>query len=170
MMHISLEVNGQPVEAEVDSRTSLADFLRDQVELTGVHLGCEHGVCGACTVLLNGRSVRSCLMFAAQADGQEVTTVEGMAGPGELHPIQVAFIDKHGLQCGFCTPGLVLTTSELLADDPNPSAEEIRSRLSGNICRCTGYTKIFEAVEHAAGLLRAVGAAPASSNVAEDAR
>lgn len=153
-MQVGLEVNGRSTDVDVEARTSLADCLRDQLGLTGVHLGCEHGVCGACTVLVDGRSVRSCLMFAVQASGHRVTTVEGLAAAsGELHPVQAAFTEKHGLQCGFCTPGLVMTVSELLAECQAPTPEQIRTRLGGNICRCTGYVKIFEAVEHAAELL-----------------
>lgn len=157
-MQIHLEVNGHGHDAEVEDRTSLADCLRDRLALTGVHLGCEHGVCGACTVLVDGRSVRSCLMLAVQAQGHAVTTIEGLAagrGGEDLHPVQVAFMERHGLQCGFCTPGLVLTTSELLRDEPSPSAEQVRTRLSGNLCRCTGYVKVFEAVQRAAELMRA---------------
>jgi carbon-monoxide dehydrogenase small subunit len=132
---------------------TLADFLRDELGLTGTHLGCEHGVCGACTILLDGRSVRSCLMLAVQAEGHDLTTVEGLAPAGApLHPIQEAFSAKHGLQCGFCTPGFLLTVHELLADDPAPDGTEIRRRLSGNLCRCTGYHNIVEAVQYAAEL------------------
>ncbi|TAM92563.1 MAG: (2Fe-2S)-binding protein [Jatrophihabitans sp.] len=169
-----MEVNGRGVEVDVEDRTSLADCLRDRLGLTGVHLGCEHGVCGACTVLLDGSSVRSCLLFAVQAAGHRVTTVEGLAdgaGQGGLHPVQTAFMACHGLQCGFCTPGLVLTTCELLAEDPAPTAEEVRARLSGNLCRCTGYVKIFEAVDRAAELMRArSGTAAAPAGAAEDTR
>jgi carbon-monoxide dehydrogenase small subunit len=131
---------------------TLADFLRERLHLTGTHLGCEHGVCGACTVLLDGASVRSCLVLAAQADGHEVTTVEGLAGEnGELHPAQRAFSEEHGLQCGFCTPGFLMTTAEIVAEGVELSRDEIRERVSGNLCRCTGYHNIVTAVETAIG-------------------
>src|SRR5436190_3550608 len=143
------------MSAVADVRMTLADFLRDRLGLTGTHLGCEHGVCGACTVLLEGRSVRSCLLFAVQADGHEVTTVEGLAsGSGELHPIQQAFHERHGLQCGFCTPGFLLTVHELLESNPDPSDEDVREWLSGNLCRCTGYQNIVAAVRLAAERMR----------------
>jgi aerobic-type carbon monoxide dehydrogenase small subunit (CoxS/CutS family) len=143
---IRVVVNREAREAEVDPRTTLADFLREQLRLTGTHLGCEHGVCGACTVLLDGAPVRSCLMLAVQADGHDVTTVEGLAAGDQLHPIQQAFSDSHGFQCGFCTPGFVMTTVALLEENPSPSEEEVRDYLSGNICRCTGYQSIVEGV------------------------
>ncbi|HEU0337176.1 MAG TPA: (2Fe-2S)-binding protein [Gaiellaceae bacterium] len=150
-----LHVNGEERRGAAEPRVTLADFLRDELGLTGTHLGCEHGVCGACTVLLDGRSVRSCLLLAVQAEGHEVETVEGLAAPDEpLHPIQEAFSAKHGLQCGFCTPGFLMSVRELLADDPDPDEDSIRSRLSGNICRCTGYQNIVEAVRYAAELTR----------------
>jgi carbon-monoxide dehydrogenase small subunit len=150
-----LRVNGEELRGRAEPRMTLADFLRDELGLTGTHLGCEHGVCGACTILLDGRTVRSCLMLAVQAEGAALTTVEGLAAPdGSLHPIQEAFSEKHGLQCGFCTPGFLMTVDELLRDDPDPSEDTIRSRLSGNICRCTGYQNIVEAVRHAAELTR----------------
>ncbi len=152
---IQLWVNERPVRAVVDDRLLLADFLRDELHLTGTHLGCEHGVCGACTVLLDGRAARSCLMVAAQVDGCRVTTIEGLASPaGPLHPVQQAFRDCHGLQCGFCTPGMVLAAIDLLQDNPNPTETEIREGLSGNICRCTGYDGIVSAVRQAAEALR----------------
>jgi carbon-monoxide dehydrogenase small subunit len=151
---ISLEVNGRVRTARAEPRVTLADFLRDELNLTGTHLGCEHGVCGACTVLVDGRSTRSCLMFAVQAAGRSVTTVEGLSGPGEpLHPIQEAFSEKHGLQCGFCTPGFIMSAVELLGDNKRPSEQEIREHLSGNICRCTGYQNIVTAVQYAAELM-----------------
>jgi carbon-monoxide dehydrogenase small subunit len=150
-----LRVNGEELRGTAEPRTTLADFLRDELGLTGTHLGCEHGVCGACTILLDGRTARSCLLLAVQAVGHELTTVEGLAPvDGPLHPIQEAFSEKHGLQCGFCTPGFLMTVHELLADDPDPDEAEIRRRLSGNICRCTGYHNIVEAVRYAAELLR----------------
>lgn len=148
---IELSVNGTPVVAGVEPRMTLADFLRDRCGLTGTHLGCEHGACGACTVLLDGEAVRSCLMFAVQADGTEVTTVEGIAAPdGTLSPVQSALRECHGLQCGFCTPGFVMSLTALLRDNPDPSDEEIREGLSGNFCRCTGYQGIVAAARRAA--------------------
>ena len=148
---IQLSVNGTPTEAVVEARLTLADFLRERCGLTGTHLGCEHGVCGACTVLLNGAAVRSCLVFAVQADGMEVDTVEGVAAAdGELSPVQAAMRDCHGLQCGFCTPGFVMSITALLRDNPDPPDEQIREGLSGNVCRCTGYQGIVNAVRLAA--------------------
>lgn len=156
---IELRVNGATLTGAAEPRMTLADFLRDELGLTGTHLGCEHGVCGACTILMNGRSVRSCLLLAVQAQGSELVTVEGLAeADGGLHPIQEAFSAKHGLQCGFCTPGFLMTVHELLAEVPDPSEEEIRSRLSGNLCRCTGYQNIVASVRYAAELAR--GAQP----------
>jgi aerobic carbon-monoxide dehydrogenase small subunit len=147
MRTISVEVNGARREAQVEDRLTLADFLRHHLELTGTHVGCEHGICGACTILLDGRSVRSCLLLAVQANGREVTTVEGIApASGGLHPLQEAFRDHHGLQCGFCTPGVLTTLLELLRDNPDPTENEVRVALSGNLCRCTGYISIVEAV------------------------
>jgi carbon-monoxide dehydrogenase small subunit len=151
---IQLSVNGIPVESIVEPRLTLADFLRERCGLTGTHLGCEHGSCGACTVLLDGAAVRSCLVFAVQAEGAEVSTVEGVASPdGELSPVQAAMRDCHGLQCGFCTPGFVMSITALLRDNPNPTDEEIREGLSGNFCRCTGYQGIINAVHQAAETL-----------------
>ena len=148
---IEVRVNGTARAAVVEPRLTLADFLRDRCHLTGTHLGCEHGVCGACTVLLDGEAVRSCLVFAVQADGAEVTTIEGIAAPdGELSPMQAAFRDHHGLQCGFCTPGFVLSATAFLRDHPHPSDDEIRTGLSGNLCRCTGYQGILAAIRAAA--------------------
>ena len=152
---VKLTVNGQAREATVEPRVTLADFLREQLQLTGTHLGCEHGVCGACTVLVDGAAVRSCLMFAVQADGAEVTTIEGIASPdGELSAVQSAFRDCHGLQCGFCTPGFIVSVTAFLRDHPNPTDAEIREALSGNLCRCTGYQGIVNAVRQAAGAAR----------------
>ncbi len=148
----TVAVNGEPRRATVDARKTLADFLREDCMLTGTHLGCEHGVCGACTVLVDGAAVRSCLIFAVQADGAEVTTVEGIGGAdGELSPVQAAFRDTHGLQCGFCTPGFVVSVTAFLRDNPHPSDDEIRDALAGNLCRCTGYQGIVNAVRLAAG-------------------
>jgi len=148
---IRVSVNGSPVEATVEPRLTLADFLRERCGLTGTHLGCEHGSCGACTVLLDGAAVRSCLVFAVQAEDAEVSTVEGVASAdGELSPVQAALRDCHGLQCGFCTPGFVMSITALLRDNPHPTDEEIREGLSGNFCRCTGYQGIVNAVHQAA--------------------
>ncbi|MDP6175188.1 MAG: (2Fe-2S)-binding protein [Rhodospirillales bacterium] len=148
---ISVTVNGMPYEEEVDVRLTLADFLRRKLGLTGTHLGCEHGVCGACTVLADGRSVRSCLMLAPQANGMSITTVEGIApSKSELHPLQEAFRDHHGLQCGFCTPGMLTTLLELLGENPDPTEQEVREAISGNLCRCTGYQSIIDATLEAA--------------------
>jgi len=157
---IALTVNGTRHEATVPVRVTLADFLRHELRLTGTHLGCEHGVCGACTILLDGRSARSCLMLAVQADGCEVMTVEGIAPDGKtLHPLQQAFHDHHGLQCGFCTPGILMTLIELLRDNPNPTEDDIRVGISGNLCRCTGYQNIVVAALDAAKRLRTAGSA-----------
>jgi aerobic carbon-monoxide dehydrogenase small subunit len=148
-----MTVNGRHVDAVVEPRLTLADFLRERCGLTGTHLGCEHGSCGACTVLLDGAAVRGCLVFAVQCDRMEVATVEGVASPeGELSPVQAAMRDCHGLQCGFCTPGFVMSITALLLDNPHPTDEEIREGLSGNFCRCTGYQGIVNAVHRAAEL------------------
>jgi aerobic carbon-monoxide dehydrogenase small subunit len=148
---VKLFVNGEPRSATVEPRVTLADFLREKLRLTGTHLGCEHGVCGACTVLLDGAAVRSCLVFAVQADGADVTTIEGIAAPdGTLSEVQSAFRDCHGLQCGFCTPGFVVSVTAFLRDHPDPTEAEIRDTLSGNLCRCTGYQGIVNAVRQAA--------------------
>jgi carbon-monoxide dehydrogenase small subunit len=149
---IAVTVNGQRHEREVSTRMLLSDFLRHELLLTGTHVGCEHGVCGACTVLLDGHSARSCLTLAVQANGREIMTVEGIA-PSEdtLHPLQQAFQDHHGLQCGYCTPGMLVTLFELLRDNPKPTEHEVRSAISGNLCRCTGYSGIVEAALDAAG-------------------
>ena len=157
---VKVTVNGKSYDEEVRTRVTLADFLRHQLGLTGTHVGCEHGVCGACTVLFDGHSIRSCLMLAVQADGHEITTVEGIApGPDALHPLQEAFRDHHVLQCGFCTPGMLTTLLEFLRDNPDPSEEEVRVAISGNLCRCTGYNSIVHAVLDAARRLRAGAAA-----------
>lgn len=153
---ISLTVNGKKYEEEVEVRFHLADFLRQTLGLTGTHLGCEHGVCGACTILMDSRSVRSCLMLAVQADGHEFLTIEGIApNEEELHPLQEAFRDNHGLQCGFCTPGMLTTLLEFLDDNPDPTEEEVRIAISGNLCRCTGYQGIVAAALDAAQRLKA---------------
>ncbi len=166
-MRIAARVNGLAWSGEVEPRLLLSDFLRSEVGLTGTHVGCEHGVCGACTVQLDGEPVRACLMFAVQVDGREVTTVEGLAEaqPGEaitvedLHPVQRALHEAHGLQCGFCTPGILMTAEAFLRDNPTPSREEIREAVSGHLCRCTGYHNIVEGVARAAELLAADGPA-----------
>ena len=151
---VEVLVNGRTQRATVEPRLTLADFVRERCQLTGTHLGCEHGVCGACTVLLDGEAVRSCLVFAVQADGAEVTTIEGIAAPdGTLSPVQSAFRDHHGLQCGFCTPGFVLSVTAFLREHPNPTDDEIRAGLSGNLCRCTGYQGILAAIRAAADAL-----------------
>ncbi|MCP5194711.1 MAG: (2Fe-2S)-binding protein [Pseudomonadales bacterium] len=152
LQQVKVMVNGVNYEREVDPRMTLVDFLRHELHLTGTHVGCEHGVCGACTVIKNGQAVRSCLMLAAQADGANLQTVEGLrnAESGELHPIQQAFIEEHGLQCGFCTPGFLMSTLELLTNNPNPTDQEIRDTLDGNLCRCTGYQSIMQSVRLAA--------------------
>jgi aerobic carbon-monoxide dehydrogenase small subunit len=147
---IRLRVNGALHERAVEVRRTLADFLREDLTLTGTHLGCEHGVCGACTVLDAGQPVRSCLLLAVQMDGAEITTVEGLAQGDRLHPIQAAFREHHGLQCGFCTPGILLTAKAFLKDHPNPTEQEIREAIAGNLCRCTGYHLIVEAIRAAA--------------------
>jgi carbon-monoxide dehydrogenase small subunit len=147
---IALKVNGFERTAAVEPRLSLVDFLRHDLGLVGTHVGCEHGVCGACTIMLNGRTVRSCLLFAAQTDGAEIVTIEGLGTGKALHPLQLAFRQHHALQCGFCTPGMILAALELLRDNPDPSEEEIRAGLSGNLCMCTGYVNIVRAVRAAA--------------------
>ena len=151
---ICLTVNGKPYEAVVEPRTTLVDLLRGELALTGTHVGCEHGVCGACTILWNGKAVRSCIMLAVQADGADLMTVEGLAHDGQLHPIQQAFMEEHGLQCGFCTPGFLMSVYELLERTPNPTDEEIKETLGGHICRCTGYQAIMKSVRLAAQKLK----------------
>jgi aerobic-type carbon monoxide dehydrogenase small subunit (CoxS/CutS family) len=146
MMLVQFEVNGQAVSVEVEPRTTLADCLRYQLRLTGTHVGCEHGVCGACTVLVNGDAVRSCLILAVQVDGSRVVTIEGLSNDTELTPLQKSFRKHHGLQCGFCTPGIITTAHALLTEEPDCDADRVREVLSGNICRCTGYISIVEAI------------------------
>jgi aerobic carbon-monoxide dehydrogenase small subunit len=149
-MSVKIRVNGVLHEAEVEPRLLLAQFLRETCGLTGTHVGCETSVCGACTVLVDGQAVKSCTMFAVQADGAEVTTVEGLSSNGEMHPVQEGFWECHGLQCGYCTPGMMMTAVQLLERNDSPSRDEIRHALDGNLCRCTGYTHIIDAVEYAA--------------------
>ena len=150
MSSITIQVNGVAQSREVEPRVLLVHFLRDVLGLTGTHVGCDTSQCGACTVLLDGKAVKSCSLFAVQAEGRSVTTIEGLAQEGKLHPMQQAFWDQHGLQCGFCTPGMILSACELLARNPRPSEAEIRAGLEGNVCRCTGYTNIVKAVQQAA--------------------
>ncbi|WP_174183652.1 (2Fe-2S)-binding protein [Nocardia barduliensis] len=153
---IEVRINGALRRDRVPPRLTLADYLRDKCGLTGTHLGCEHGVCGACTIMLDGQAVRACLLFAVQADGAELTTVEGIAGPdGELSPVQAAFRAQHGLQCGFCTPGFIVSATAFLRDNPDPTETEIREAISGNLCRCTGYQGIVRAVRAAADSMNA---------------
>jgi aerobic-type carbon monoxide dehydrogenase small subunit (CoxS/CutS family) len=151
---INVTANGRAYERLVEVRMTLADFIRQELDLTGTHLGCEHGVCGACTILLNGEAVRSCLMLAVQADGAALETVEGLADGSELHPLQRAFNDHHALQCGFCTPGFLMTAAAFLKENPAPTRGQAREAISGNICRCTGYQPIIDALLQAAAQLR----------------
>ena len=153
---VKMTVNGRAIEALVEPRTLLIHFLREQLELRGAHIGCETSHCGACTVDLDGRSVKSCTMFAVQAEGAEVVTVEGLAQGGQLHPLQAAFVEHHGLQCGYCTPGMLMRGYRLLQENPSPTEDEVRWGLSGNICRCTGYQNIVKAVQHAAAEMQSV--------------
>jgi carbon-monoxide dehydrogenase small subunit len=148
-MTVNLTVNGQAVSADCEPRRTLADFLRHDLGYTGVHVGCEHGVCGSCTVSFDGATARSCCMLAVQADGADITTIEGLASSGELHPLQESFRKHHGLQCGFCTPGMLATAHELLKENPGPTDAEIRSAICGNLCRCTGYQFIVDAIKDA---------------------
>jgi len=151
---VELVVNGEPRSVEVEPRTLLVHALREGLGLTGAHVGCDTSQCGACTVLLDGRAVKSCTMLALQAEGAELTTIEGLGGAGELHPIQQAFVEHHGLQCGFCTPGIILTAADLLSRDADPSDQAIRHALRGNLCRCTGYQSIVESIRAAGAALR----------------
>jgi carbon-monoxide dehydrogenase small subunit len=151
---VSLTVNGALVERSVEPRLLLSDFLRGELGLTGTHVGCEHGVCGACTVLLDGEAVRACLVFAVQTDGRDLRTVESLGTTDSLHPIQEAFREEHGLQCGFCTPGILMSVLPFLAENPSPTEDEIRHAIAGNLCRCTGYQNIVKAVRNAAAKLR----------------
>jgi aerobic carbon-monoxide dehydrogenase small subunit len=151
---ITVTVNSEPHNATIDSRLLLVHYIREQLNLTGTHIGCDTSSCGACTVLLDGRAVKSCTMFAVQADGHTVETIEGLTSDGQLHPLQEGFWEKHGLQCGYCTPGMIMAAKGLLEKNPNPTEEEIRWGISGNLCRCTGYVKIVEAIQYAAEKLR----------------
>ena len=154
MLTVSMTVNGQQVTKEVDPRTLLVQFLREHLSLTGTHVGCDTSQCGACVIHVDGASVKACTMLAAQADGSDITTIEGLAQNGELHPMQAAFKEHHGLQCGFCTPGMIMSAVDLLQQNSDPSEQEIRAWLEGNICRCTGYHNIVKAIRHAAQDMR----------------
>ena len=151
MAEVSITVNGKTRTADVEPRMLLVHFLREQLHLTGTHVGCDTSQCGACTVIVDGRSAKACTMFAVQADGSDVTTIEGLAQDGELHPMQEGFWEEHGLQCGYCTPGMIMSAVNLLSDNPEPSEQEIRDGIDGNFCRCTGYQHILNAIQHAAG-------------------
>jgi carbon-monoxide dehydrogenase small subunit len=153
-MQVTMTVNGREVSADVEARTLLVHFIREQLLLTGTHVGCESGYCGACTVVVDGKATKSCMMLAVQADGADITTVEGVASNGSLHPIQEGFWERHGLQCGFCTPGMIMTASAMLEANDRPSEAEIRHGLEGNLCRCTGYQNIVKAIDYAAATMR----------------
>ena len=160
MHRIRVTINGKQYEHEVEPRLLLVHYIREKARLTGTHVGCDTGNCGACTVLFHGQPIKSCLMLAVQADGAEITTIEGMARNGKLHPVQEAFLDKFGFQCGYCTPGMILSAAALLEQLPNPTEEEIREALEGNLCMCTGYQQIIDSILHAAEKLRAAGTKP----------
>jgi carbon-monoxide dehydrogenase small subunit len=160
-MQVSMTVNGRAVSADVEPRTLLVHFIRENLALTGTHIGCETSYCGACTVLVNGKTTKSCTMLAVQANGAEITTVEGLAKGDELHAVQEGFWERHGLQCGFCTPGMIMSAVGLLSANPNPSEDEIRHGIEGNLCRCTGYHNIVKAIDYAAAKLRGETPAPA---------
>ena len=148
--NVSIDINGKTVNKEVDSRMLLVHFIREELQMTGTHIGCDTSSCGACTILMDGRSVKSCTLYTVQASGKSVKTIEGMEEGGALHPLQEGFHEEHGLQCGFCTPGMIMRAAELLEKNPNPSEEEIRWGISGNLCRCTGYVNIVKAIQYAA--------------------
>jgi len=154
-MQVTITVNGQQYTHDVEPRMLLVHYLRDVLNLTGTHVGCDTSQCGACTVLMNGKAVKSCTIFAVEADGAEITTIEGLAKDGQLHPVQEGFWEMHGLQCGYCTPGMIMTAVDLLQHNPNPTEEEIRHGIEGNICRCTGYQNIVKAIQYAAEKMRA---------------
>jgi aerobic carbon-monoxide dehydrogenase small subunit len=162
--HVTVTVNGEVREADVEPRLLLVHLLRDDFGLTGTHVGCDTSHCGACTILLDGTSMKSCTMLAVQADGRSITTIEGIATDGKLHPLQQAFWDNHGLQCGFCTPGMIMESAWLLGQNPDPSEQEIREGISGNLCRCTGYVNIVKAIQQAAGELQREGSAGAAGS------
>jgi carbon-monoxide dehydrogenase small subunit len=156
-VRVHVTVNGTPHEAEVETRTLLVHFIREELRLTGTHIGCDTTNCGACTILLDGKAVKSCTILAVQAEGRQIRTVEGLAEDGKLHPVQEGFVEEHGLQCGFCTPGMMMTTVAFLAKNPNPTEDEIRHAIAGNLCRCTGYVNIVKAVQYAAKKSRGGG-------------
>ena len=160
MSTISVTVNGQTYQSDVEPRTLLVHYLREQLNLTGTHIGCDTSQCGACVVHINGQSVKSCTVLAVQADGAEITTIEGLAQNGQLHPLQEGFWEKHGLQCGYCTPGMIMSAYDLLQQNPNPTEDEIRHGLEGNLCRCTGYQNIVKAVQYAADKMNGSGNSP----------
>ena len=164
-MQVSMTVNGKAITGAVEPRTLLVHFIRENLSLTGTHVGCETSYCGACTVVVDGLSTKSCTMLAVQADGAEITTIEGLASDGDLHPIQEGFWERHGLQCGYCTPGMIMSAVGLLDENPSPSEDEIRHRLEGNLCRCTGYHNIVKAVQYAAAKMRGEEPAPAEWEV-----
>ena len=168
-MRIATTVNGIRYERDVEPRLLLVDFLREHLDLVGTHVGCEHGVCGTCTVLMDGESIRSCITFAVQADGHELTTVEGLVGNGEMHPIQEAFWAQQGLQCGYCTPGMLLRAHEILTENPDPSREEVKEAISSNLCRCTGYAFIVDSILDAAQRMRENGHAAPPGDAQEPA-
>jgi carbon-monoxide dehydrogenase small subunit len=161
--HISVTINGTVYEDNVDSRTLLVHWIRDDLHLTGTHIGCDTTSCGACTIVVDGKATKSCTMFAVQADGRQITTVEGLEQNGKLHPLQEGFHEEHALQCGFCTPGMMMTSLALLQNNPNPTEEEIRVGISGNLCRCTGYVNIVKAIRYAADKLQATEEIPVSA-------
>ncbi len=165
-IHVAVTVNGRPREADVEPRRLLVHLLREDLGLTGTHVGCDSSTCGACTVLVDGRSAKSCTMLAVQADGHEITTIEGLEQGAKLHPLQQAFTDQHGLQCGFCTPGMIMQAAWLLSENPDPTEVEIRRGIAGNLCRCTGYVNIVKAIDAAAGELRAQAAPPVAVETA----
>lgn len=160
VQHVKLTLNGQVVEADIEPRLLLVHFIREVANLTGTHIGCDTTSCGACTVQINGVPAKSCTLFAIQMDGAEIRTVEGLESQGKLHPVQEGFFEEHGLQCGYCTPGMMMTAEALLRENPNPTEEEIRRAISGNLCRCTGYVNIVKAVRYAASRIREAQAAP----------
>jgi carbon-monoxide dehydrogenase small subunit len=165
-IHVATTVNGRRREADVEPRRLLVHMIREDFGLTGTHVGCDSSACGACTILVDGRSAKSCTMLAVQADGHELTTIEGMEQGTTLHPLQQAFTEQHGLQCGFCTPGMIMQATWLLAENPDPTDDEIRHGIAGNLCRCTGYVNIVKAIDQAAGELRAQAAAPVAVETA----
>lgn len=168
--HVKLTLNGQPVEADIEPRLLLVHFIREVANQTGTHIGCDTTSCGACTVQVNGIPTKSCTVFAVQVDGAEVRTVEGLEQNGKLHPLQEGFFEEHGLQCGYCTPGMLMTTEAFLRENPNPTDDEIRAAISGNLCRCTGYVNIVKAVQYAAKQMREAQAVPTPAHAAEVTR